>query len=83
MINNHPLTLRNVASIGEEIGYELGKKMVLDFQVANPDEVHSFTIGRNVIDEILAQPGCVGIRFYNAYSVFAMILIENLREKIA
>ena len=67
MINNHPLTLRNVASIGEEIGYELGKKMVLDYQDAHPADIHFFNLGRNIIESILGQPGCVGIRFYNAY----------------
>ena len=60
--------VKNVASIGEEIGLELGTQMVKDFQVANPTEVQYYTIGRNIIDQILAQPGCVGLRFYNAYN---------------
>lgn len=55
-----------VAAIGEEIGLELGTQMVKSYQQANPSDVRSYLIGRNIIDQILAQPGCVGIQFYNA-----------------
>jgi len=58
----------NIASIGEEIGVELGTQMVKGYQKANPSDVHSYLIGRKIIDQVLAQPGCVGIRFYNAYN---------------
>lgn len=68
MTQNQLTTKRAIVSIGEEIGYELGTQMVNDFQVANPNDVHSYVIGRNIIDQILAQPGCVGMRFYNAYN---------------
>lgn len=66
MINNHPLTLRNVASIGEEIGYELGAQLVKNYQNENPNSAWFFNIGRDILVQILAQPGCHGIRFYNA-----------------
>ncbi len=59
-----------VASIGEEIGLELGTQMVKGYRQANPSDVHSYLIGRNIIDQVLAQPGCVGIKFYNAYNEF-------------
>lgn len=59
---------KTIASIGEEIGLELGKQMVQDFQIANPNEIQHYTIGKNIISEILAQPGCEGIRFYMAYN---------------
>lgn len=57
-----------VAMIGEEIGLELGKQMVTEYQAANPADVHFYEVGRNILGEILAQPGCAGIRFYNAYN---------------
>ena len=60
------LKTKPVAEIGEEIGLELGNQMVKAFAVANPNEIPFHTIGRNIIDQILAQPGCVGIKFYNA-----------------
>ena len=67
-MKNQMLTLKSIASIGEEIGLELGTQFIKDFQIANPTDVQYFVIGRNIIDEILAQPGCVGIRFYNSYN---------------
>ncbi len=62
------LQKKNLALVGEEISHELGAQMVKDFQVANPSEVKSYYIGKNIISQILAQPGCVGIKFYNAYN---------------
>jgi hypothetical protein len=55
---------RALETVGEEIGQELGMKMVKDFQEANPQEISGYFIGRNIIDRILDQPGCTGIRFY-------------------
>ncbi|MEJ7766178.1 MAG: hypothetical protein WKF89_00095 [Chitinophagaceae bacterium] len=60
------LTKKCPTMVGEEISHELGAKMVKDFQDANPQEITANDIGRNIIDSILAQPGCAGIRFYNA-----------------
>ncbi len=62
------LTKKSIAQVGEEITHELGAQMIKDYQAANPTEVKAFRIGRNIIDQILAQPGCVGMHFYNAYN---------------
>ncbi len=70
-MNNQLLALKKVASIGEDIGLELGTQFIKDYQIANPADVQYYVIGRNILDEILAQPGCVGIRFYNAYNEMA------------
>jgi hypothetical protein len=67
MMQNELIT-REMAAIGEEIGYELGAQLVKAFQVANPTDIQWYAVGRNIIDQILAQPGCVGIKFYNAYN---------------
>lgn len=55
-----------LAAVGEDIGQELGAKMVKDFQDNFPSENSWYFIGRNIIDQILQQPNCAGIRFYNA-----------------
>jgi hypothetical protein len=68
MTKNQLLALKKVASIGEEIGLELGTQFIKDYQVANPTDVQYYVIGRNIIDELLSQPGCAAIRFYNAYN---------------
>jgi len=60
------ITKRPVAAIGEEVGYELGAQLVKNYQEANPSDTQFYTIGRNIIEQILAQPGVEGIRFYNA-----------------
>ena len=68
MKKNQLLTQVPFASIGEEIGVTLGTKFIREYQIANPTDIEYYVIGRNIIDAVLAQPGCVGIRFYNAYN---------------
>ncbi len=53
----------NLAQVGEDIGLTAGIKMVKAFQAANPDATTGYYIGRNIIEQILTQPGCVGINF--------------------
>lgn len=67
-MQNELITKRPVAAIGEEIGYELGAELVTKYQVANPNDTQFYTIGKNILEQIMAQPGCEGIRFYNAYN---------------
>jgi hypothetical protein len=56
------------ANIGEEIGQDLGAQMISSYRQANPTDVTSYFVGRNIIEQVLAQPGCIGIKFYNAYN---------------
>jgi hypothetical protein len=52
---------------GEEISHELAGKMIKDHHDKySYEESHSYTIGKNIIEAILAQPGCVGITFRDA-----------------
>jgi hypothetical protein len=67
MTKNQTLA-KPVSAIGEEIGYELGNQMISDYRSANPTDVQFYEIGRNILDQILAQPTCAGIKFYNAYN---------------
>lgn len=53
-------------TVGENIGYEKGAVMVKRWYDANPNDVLSHFCGRNIIEQILAQPGCVGIRIFGA-----------------
>lgn len=68
MTQNQTLTKKPLAEIGEEIGIELGKRMVASYYIANPKDIQNYTIGRNILDQILAQPGCIAIKFLNAYN---------------
>ncbi|MBN8851146.1 MAG: hypothetical protein BGO55_28395 [Sphingobacteriales bacterium 50-39] len=60
------LTQLNVAAIGEAIDHELATNLVKSYQEKYPESFTGVTIGRNIIEQILAQPGCVGMRFYDA-----------------
>lgn len=60
--------VKPMAFVGEEISHELGKTMITDYQAANQNDVIYYEIGRNIIAQILDQPGCEGVRFYNAYN---------------
>lgn len=54
-------------TIGEQITHELAAKMVKNHHDTHSiDDSNSYYIGRNIIDQMLAQPGCVGIRFFDA-----------------
>ncbi|MBA2250313.1 MAG: hypothetical protein H0W12_08985 [Chitinophagaceae bacterium] len=54
---------KNLAEVGEDIGLAEGAALVKAFQAENPDATHGYYIGRNILEQILAQPGCVGINF--------------------
>src|SRR5688572_8612121 len=57
------LETKTLAEVGEDIGLAEGIKLVKAFAEANPDATKGYYIGRNIIDQILSQPGCVGINF--------------------
>lgn len=60
------LTKRTITTVGEEITHELGAQMVKDYGKAHPTDVKSYIIGKEILNQILAQPGCAGIQFFNA-----------------
>jgi hypothetical protein len=50
---------------GEDVGFELGVKMVKDYYDATGIGTAQF-VGKNIIEKILNQPECIGINIYNA-----------------
>lgn len=66
MVQKELLTQKDYAAVGEEISPELAVSFIKSYTESHPADISSFHIGRNIIEHILAQPGCVGIRFYNA-----------------
>ncbi len=63
MTQNSQVATKSLAEIGEDIGLAEGAKLVNAFNEANPDATQGYYIGRNILEQILAQPGCVGINF--------------------
>ena len=61
------LLQKDLSKIGEEISHDLAAKMIKDYETANPNDIKGYFIGSNIIGQILAQPGCVGIQFKNGY----------------
>lgn len=59
-------TKKDYAAIGEEITHEMGNGMIKAYETAHPDGPTGFMIGRNIIEKMLAQPGCVGLHFRHA-----------------
>lgn len=68
MLNNETTIREEMkldANVGEHIGYELGAKMIKDYFDQHKETGYQF-IGRNIIEKILAQPGCIGINLFKA-----------------
>ncbi len=66
MTKNELSTKVDYTQVGEEISHDLAAKMIKDYQDAYPSESDFFFTGKNIITKLLAQPGCVGMRIYNA-----------------
>jgi hypothetical protein len=64
MVQKELITKKDYAAIGEEISHELAADFITAYEKAYPGENRGYHLGRNIIDQILAQPGCVGMRFY-------------------
>ena len=62
-MTKNAIETKSLAEVGEDIGLEEGIQLVKNFRDANPDATPGYFIGRNIIDQILSQPSCVGIKF--------------------
>lgn len=67
-MTQNALQTKDLAQIGENIGLEEGVELVQNFREANPDATPGYYIGRDIIEQILNQPGCVGINFRKCLS---------------
>ena len=63
MPQNALLETMTLTEVGESIGLAEGIQLVNAFKEANPDATSGYYIGRNILEQIMAQPGCVGINF--------------------
>ncbi len=63
MTQNALLETKSLAEVGENIGLAEGIQLVNAFKKANPTATQGYYIGRNILEQIMAQPGCVGINF--------------------
>lgn len=63
MNQNTLVETKNLTEVGENIGLTAGVELVNAFKAANPAATQGYYIGRNILEQIMAQPGCVGINF--------------------
>jgi hypothetical protein len=66
MQQKEQLTKLEVASIGEAIDHNLAKELINSYKEAYPESFTAVVIGRSILEQILTQPGCVGVRFIDA-----------------
>jgi hypothetical protein len=67
-MNTITIETKKNAQVGANIGLAEGKELVQNFRDANPDATPGYYIGRDILDQILNQPGCVGINFKKCLS---------------
>jgi hypothetical protein len=66
MMQKELTTRKDYAAIGGEISHEMGKDLIKAYETACPEGPAGFMLGRNILEKILAQPSCEGIRFHHA-----------------
>ena len=60
------ITEKDFAALGGEISHEMGNDFIKAYKTDFPEGPRGFMLGRNILEKILAQPGCTGIRFHHA-----------------
>jgi hypothetical protein len=65
-MNKIELAVKPLAQVGEDIGLAEGAAMVQAYRQANPADTISHFVGREIIEQLLAQPGCAGINIASA-----------------
>jgi hypothetical protein len=68
MVQKELLTKTDYAAVGAEISMKTAIQFTKAYADTHPNENLSYHLGRNIIEHILAQPGCVGMRFYYGYN---------------
>lgn len=58
---------RQVNAIGQHIGLEAAEEIVKAYFDKHPDQAYGNIMGKEIIEQILAQPGCEGILILPAY----------------
>jgi sorbitol-specific phosphotransferase system component IIA len=65
MMANQITHEKKIADIGEDIGLEAGQEMVKIFAEKRPNDVSGWLVGREIIEQIFAQPACAGMQILN------------------
>lgn len=90
IVNKQNGVTRKIADLGDLISRKKAMEMVEKWQSKeDPEAIKSILYGRNIFDQLLAVPGCEGIRVFNAYNdknmqAFVFVAVDgrnnNIRE---
>jgi hypothetical protein len=74
------------ANTGENIGVELGAKFIKDYY-DRYNESGSYFVGRNILEEILGQPSCIGVKIFkgldeNGKKVYVLAGVDHEGHEI-
>lgn len=61
---------KEISKIGEPIGLEKGNELINNNFSTGQTSSYSYIIGRTIIEKILSQPKCEGIKFFEAINEF-------------
>lgn len=53
-------------SEGDEISLETATSWTANFRENHPNATKAYFFGNDLLEQVMAQTGCVGLRFYNA-----------------
>ena len=56
---------KDYSKVGEEISHETAADFVRAYDKAYPTDMKWYCMGKDILTQILNQPGCAGMRFYN------------------
>ncbi|MES1225167.1 MAG: hypothetical protein ABUT20_57320 [Bacteroidota bacterium] len=87
MMQTELKTQKQYAEVGEAISVEMAEKFVKDYQDTFAPANEFFVIGKNILSQILSQPGCAGMRFYKALNEYGQetlvyLAIDNNGNKL-
>ncbi len=58
-------TKKDYSKVGEEISHETAAEFIMSYGKTYPTDLKWFCMGKDILTQILNQPGCAGMRFYN------------------
>lgn len=57
------------SSTGSIISLQEAQEFIRNFRERYPTEIHALAVGSDLVNSVLEQEGCEGIRIYNGYNL--------------
>ncbi len=56
---------KDYSKVGEQISHQTAAEFIMNYGKTYATDIRWFCMGKDILMEILNQPGCAGMRFYN------------------